>query len=443
MTYPRILLTSLTMLTCLAPVSLAAEASEAPRPNRPPTWWSVKPRGKRLPADIPTDEHRAWYDRVGAETPRDTWLGVRLSPVPAALAAHLQLDGGGVMIGNVFRDSPADDAGLERYDVIIEANGTPIEGKVEAFSKYVRDREPDETLKLTIYHEGRKANRTIELARRPADWHELELKYKDDPDVSLKRKFGLRGKILRPGPDGWELKDLGEIPELQDLYDHLVPHVESHASDAEIDELRQVDPKGRVLHVRRRQDGSIVVKRYQSRDGEDDAEVKTYDSMDELEKADPQAYELLQSARPELLLPDRYDSAARQYAEQLREQWRKYRDAARNYADAMRDYLEKHPWPGRDADEKWQEWRERFFQGPLEDLKEEPKRLYRFIEPKPEWFQPPPPAARFELGPDGEITVHLRNADAELSTTFESKEALKQKAPELYEKFKELQEQVR
>jgi len=48
-------------------------------------------------------------------------------PGTRALAAQLRLGSVGVMVQNVFKDSPADRAGLERYDVIFDVDGKEVE----------------------------------------------------------------------------------------------------------------------------------------------------------------------------------------------------------------------------------------------------------------------------------------------------------------------------
>ena len=72
-----------------------------------------------------------------------------------------------------------------------------------------------DTLALTIYRGGKRTTLdSIKLENQPGP-NDHALKYEpDEPDVLLHRDFGLRGKILRPGPQGWEMQDLGEMPEV-------------------------------------------------------------------------------------------------------------------------------------------------------------------------------------------------------------------------------------
>ena len=101
---------------------------------------------------------------AGERSDSGGWLGVQLSPVPAAVAYHLKLaDDAGVMVRNVVRISPADRAGLERFDVIVEADGEPVVDGVKGFSKYVRGREPEDELKLSILRRGERRKLAMTL----------------------------------------------------------------------------------------------------------------------------------------------------------------------------------------------------------------------------------------------------------------------------------------
>ncbi|MHC4797594.1 MAG: S1C family serine protease, partial [Planctomycetota bacterium] len=352
------------------------------------------------------------------------WLGVQLTPVPAALSAHLGLKDAGLMISNVFTNSPADDAGIIRYDVIIEAYGKIVNNKVEDFVKHIHKRKPSERLKLTIIRLGKKINITVKLGEKPDHLDELDLKYEiTDPDVAHWRKFGLRGKILRPDQKGgWKLEDLGEIPK-----SWITPEWKNRPLEywyglkEKINQAKRVDKQGRVLHVQQKKDGTIEVKRYKETDGEEQANVKTYNNMQELQKDDPEAHELLDSTNPI-------------YA---------YKHLYNNY---LKEWPFKQAMPPEEADRKWREWRDRFFQGPLGKMKERIDSLY--INPQQEQpkitIEPSPePEISFDVNPEGEISVRIQDKDASLNMTFHSKDAMKRYSPDLYKRFQDLEQKIR
>jgi serine protease Do len=60
------------------------------------------------------------------------WLGVYIQEITPEIAEQLELeDDRGALISKVEPGSPADDAGMQRYDVIVEFNGQPISSMEE------------------------------------------------------------------------------------------------------------------------------------------------------------------------------------------------------------------------------------------------------------------------------------------------------------------------
>ncbi|HOW72096.1 MAG TPA: PDZ domain-containing protein [Phycisphaerae bacterium] len=361
------------------------------------------------------------------------WLGLQLSPVPLPLAAHLQLDANGLMVRNVFRDSPADRAGIEQFDVITEVNGHRVSGNVGAFIERLADRKPDDSVELSVVHEGKARTMQVKLADRPKDPARLKPKYDEFIEGPPVGPPDMRGRILRPGPDGWILEDLGPLPKMKELPNQLRMYIETLTKDgdSQTTEGRRVDKQGQVLHVLRKEDGSIEVKRYRQADGEGHAEPKGYANMEELRKGDREAFDLLNSAQRErrvLKGPGAFES---------REAWddwlRKHGDKLKEFEHRMRESV-----PDKDWSKRWDEWNERFFQGPLKRFKHLPAE-----SPDDEAKGVPAPRVRFELQGDGKVVVHVREGDAELTRTFDSEQSLKEKAPQLYERYQEMTKQLR
>ncbi|UCD29357.1 MAG: PDZ domain-containing protein [Planctomycetota bacterium] len=411
--------------------------------------WRNTLRNHRFQYDAWTPEDTAWWESVRESPQSSTWLGIQLAPVPAALSAHLKLDEKGLMIRNVFVDSPADRAGLQRYDVIVKVNGKEVTGQIDMFRNHILGHQAGQEIKLTIYRTGKTIEVTSKLGERPENWDNLDMKYEEDPDVFHWKDFGIRGKILRPRPEGgWSWEDLGELPKSmfspgwqQDILEYL--HNFTDCED--LDQGKRIDKQGRVLHVQRKKNGTIEVRRYKETDGEEQAEVKTYKNMDELKKSDPEAHELLRSARRK--------PSYQRWIWRDRNSW------------PFKQFL-----PPEEADKKWREWRDKFFQGPIYKFKEHlyPPHYVRPLpapelktvppaEPSPEQEpkvepQPEPkititpsvaPKITFDINAEGEITVHLRDQDAELNMTFKSKEALKEYSTKLYDKFGTLEKKLR
>jgi serine protease Do len=78
------------------------------------------------------------------------FLGVDPQQVTPELQSSLGLGSSeGVIVSSVRKDTPAEKAGLKRYDVILELNGTKIES-VEKFRRIIADTAPGNTLRLKI-----------------------------------------------------------------------------------------------------------------------------------------------------------------------------------------------------------------------------------------------------------------------------------------------------
>ena len=89
------------------------------------------------------------------------YLGVMLQDVTPSMAKALQMgDKSGVMINEVIDDSPAEKAGLEDGDVILEFNGKTISDNGD-LTKAVRGTSPGEEVKVVVLRNGK--NKTIEI----------------------------------------------------------------------------------------------------------------------------------------------------------------------------------------------------------------------------------------------------------------------------------------
>jgi membrane-associated protease RseP (regulator of RpoE activity) len=130
---------------------------------------------------------------------RPGFLGIGFAEVDPALASHLGLEAGtGVLVGSVWKDSPAAKAAIEKNDVLVSVDGHALEG-AQGILRLLGEKRPGETVKLEVIHKGQR--RTVEavLAERP---HELE-------GQGARSRFPLgfpglsnRGRITIERPDG-------------------------------------------------------------------------------------------------------------------------------------------------------------------------------------------------------------------------------------------------
>ncbi len=100
-------------------------------------------------------------EAAGAEEPDEgeketgrARLGLRVQDLTKELAERLQLDdAAGALVGEVTPGGPADRAGIERGDVILEVNRREVEN-AKQFAKLVRAAEPGSTLLLLVHSGG-------------------------------------------------------------------------------------------------------------------------------------------------------------------------------------------------------------------------------------------------------------------------------------------------
>ena len=263
-----------------------------------------------------------------ADEPASAWIGVRMSPVPAPLAAHI--GDSGLMVGNVVKDSPADKAGLERYDVILSFNGRTID-KTSELVEAINDVGARKRARVIVRRRGDKKQLAIRPADRP-ETAEIEWKYDEPSPFNITTRF--RGHALMRDDDGnWTLENLGQLKGLPKGLKGLgLPGIFSFKIDADpfkldrdafkfhfdTDDLPAMDlpfgghgfqfftdtdadarieikikiqtsDDGGSITVHRDTDGKIHVTR-EDEDGEETTE--TYDDMDELRENDPDAADL-------------------------------------------------------------------------------------------------------------------------------------------------------
>jgi hypothetical protein len=107
------------------------------------------------------------------------YLGVRLTPVPEMLRVHLGLDeGAGQLVINIINASPADKAGLARYDVITAIDKHEVRDYDE-FVEEIQSAGAGAKVTLTFISGGKKQTAKVRLDEAPSG--EPDWKYKNTP----------------------------------------------------------------------------------------------------------------------------------------------------------------------------------------------------------------------------------------------------------------------
>ncbi|MDD5597126.1 MAG: trypsin-like peptidase domain-containing protein [Victivallaceae bacterium] len=91
------------------------------------------------------------------------WLGVVMTELTAAQKESLHISHG-ILISGIYRDSPARNAGLKPGDIILSADGIPV-NKAHDLRLTVLSKHPDEKIKLGILREGKEVIMEIKVER--------------------------------------------------------------------------------------------------------------------------------------------------------------------------------------------------------------------------------------------------------------------------------------
>lgn len=104
---------------------------------------------------------------AGAAAAGDAYLGITMSSLSPSMSRALKLDEGiGVLVDKVTAGSPADNAGLESGDVILQIDGESITGTRD-ITRILRDRQPGDELKITVLRESKQRRLKVTAGERP------------------------------------------------------------------------------------------------------------------------------------------------------------------------------------------------------------------------------------------------------------------------------------
>jgi len=108
----------------------------------------------------------------GKATP---WIGVYTQEIDEDLSDAFNLDQDkGIVVVDVVDDSPAEEAGLKRKDVIVEFNGVKVDGS-EPLADLVRDTKIGDKVDVVVMRKGQKKTLTVEIGERPSSkWRQFD-----------------------------------------------------------------------------------------------------------------------------------------------------------------------------------------------------------------------------------------------------------------------------
>jgi len=122
--------------------------------------------GFAIPADLVVD---VADELIATGDVQHAYLGIQTVSV-SDVGAEFNLDvETGALVYQVFPGTPAEQAGLERGDVIVEADGTGIDNDSDLFS-LLRRRDPGDEIGFTLIREGEEQTIEVTLGARPEDF---------------------------------------------------------------------------------------------------------------------------------------------------------------------------------------------------------------------------------------------------------------------------------
>lgn len=108
----------------------------------------------------------ALRDGKAVEKTKKGWLGVSVQELTPSLRDAMKVGNRqGLLITNVVRNSPADDADLRDEDVLLSFDGKTVE-KADDFVRLVRNTPPDKKVKVKILRDGEERELEVTLEAR-------------------------------------------------------------------------------------------------------------------------------------------------------------------------------------------------------------------------------------------------------------------------------------
>jgi len=95
------------------------------------------------------------------------WLGVTIQQVTPGLAQSFGLEAAeGALVADVQKDSPADDAGIQRGDIIVDYNGKHLD-RAHQLPTLVAESNIGETIPVTVLREGKRKTLKVKVVQIP------------------------------------------------------------------------------------------------------------------------------------------------------------------------------------------------------------------------------------------------------------------------------------
>jgi C-terminal processing protease CtpA/Prc len=185
-----------------------------------------------------------WGDGKAVEKTKKGWLGVSVQELTPSLRETMKVGNrSGLLITDVVKNSPADDANLREEDVLLSFDGKAVE-KAAEFTQLVRNTPPDKKVKVKILRDSEERELEVTIGARKSGPYARSFAWSGDAGHSP--NFMVWGNRPRLGVQIQELnKDLAPYFKVEEKSGVLVLSV-SENSPAEKAGLKAGDVITRV-----------------------------------------------------------------------------------------------------------------------------------------------------------------------------------------------------
>lgn len=131
---------------------------------------AINPSGQGIGFAIPINMVKTVINQIITQgTVRYGFIGIQLQELNKTLAQGLGLEiEQGIVVEKVLENYPAEQAGIEQRDVIIEFNGKPVRDDAE-FRLMVGETKIGEEVPIVVWRNGKKKELNIKIGERPDD----------------------------------------------------------------------------------------------------------------------------------------------------------------------------------------------------------------------------------------------------------------------------------
>jgi serine protease Do len=125
--------------------------------------------GFAIPSNSVRDVVAQLQKNPGAHQGTDTgFLGIYMAQLTSGVKNQIGYSGdGGVAVQQVFSGSPADQAGIQPGDVILQVDGKQF-NDIKSLHNYISSKKPGDTIRLNVWSQGMKKFVAIKLSETPA-----------------------------------------------------------------------------------------------------------------------------------------------------------------------------------------------------------------------------------------------------------------------------------